>query len=145
VDRIRRRLKTFVWVALLAFVGLAVAPTISRAIRNGDEPLSHDGHSHEQMAAMASASAHHHHGHDHSDGGAPPAPTPGQHEHSIDHCVMCVVAGWAFALAATPPEVDVRDAAETEVLGSTTAPPRWRDDWSPATSRGPPSIAWTSR
>jgi hypothetical protein len=140
VDRFRRRLKTFASIALVAFAGLAVAPTISRALLLGDGALPHDTASPLQMAAIEAAPAHHHHhhGHDHGEGATPP---PAEHRHSLDHCAICLVAGCAVAFNATPHAFAVHDVGSEQVTPPASVVPRWSDDWSPATSRGPPPIA----
>jgi hypothetical protein len=140
VDRFRRQLKKFAWVALLAFVGLAVAPTISRAIHLGDgaQLLAAGGNLH--PAGMGSTAAHHHHGAGHPDGSTAP-PSPAGHQHSLDHCAMCLVAACAFALGVAPPVLAVQTIGDEQVITPTSAAPRFSDDWSPATSRGPPSSA----
>jgi hypothetical protein len=138
VDRFRRRLKAFASIALVAFVGLALAPTISRTLLLDDGALLHGASSDQQMAAMAPTPAHHHHGHDHHTGStsAPPA----EHRHSLDHCAMCLVAACAFAFDATPPAFAVQDVGHRHVACPVDVVPRWSDEWSPATSRGPPFI-----
>jgi hypothetical protein len=137
VDRFRRRLKAFASIALLAFVGLALAPTISRALLLGDGAPPHGAGSEQQMAGMAPA--HHHHGNDHHAGFTPPHPA--EHGHSLDHCAMCLVAACAVAFDATPPAFAVQDIDHRHVACPGDVVPRWSDDWSPATSRGPPFIA----
>ncbi|HEY2190453.1 MAG TPA: DUF2946 family protein [Caldimonas sp.] len=137
MDRFRRRLKALASIALVAFVGLALAPTISRALLLGDSAPPHGAGSEQQMAGMAPA--HHHHGHDHQAGFTPPPPA--EHRHSLDHCAMCLVAGCAFAFDATPQAFAVQDVGREHVTLAASVVPRWNDDWSPATSRGPPFIA----
>ncbi|MEO8922882.1 MAG: DUF2946 family protein [Caldimonas sp.] len=135
MDRYRRKLKKFVWVTLWAFAGLAVAPTISRTIHLGDGADQSAGASdHEQMAAMGPELEPHHH--DSSSEGS--AQHPAGHSHSLDHCGMCVVAAFAFALASSPPAVAASAPVHDPVVESATAAPRPRDDWSPASWRGPP-------
>jgi hypothetical protein len=137
VDRFRRRLKTFASIALVAFAGLALAPTISRALLLRDEAPPHAPGAHHQIGAMEPAPAHHHHG-DHHDGATPP---PAEHRHSLDHCALCLVAACAVAFDATPHAFTVHDGGRERVAPPASVVPRWSDDWSPATSRGPPFIA----
>jgi hypothetical protein len=136
VDRFRRRLKAFASIALLAFVGLALAPTISRALLLGDGGPVHGASRPRQMAAMHPAPTHHHHGHDDHGADTPPA----EHRHSLDHCAMCLVAACAVAFDATPPAFAVQEVDHPHVACWGDVVPRWNDDWSPATSRGPPLI-----
>ena len=134
MDRLRRNLKEFVWVALLAFAGLAIAPTISRAIHLGAEPEEPAGMSSQApMAVMGAEHAHHH--------AAPstdPSPRSGGHSHSLDHCAMCVVAACAYALASIVPLVALSPVVHKGVQRLVGATPRLRQDWSPAIPRGPP-------
>ena len=135
----RRKLKEFVWIALLAFVGLAVAPTISRAIHLGKAGWAGGGIGHQQIAAAGSGSAAHH-GHHH---GTSRQPSDGlaDHRHSLDHCGLCVVAAHGFALAAEPPARSAFQVAFGPAIEAVIVTPPLRDDWSPATSRGPPARA----
>ncbi len=123
------------WVTLWAFVGLAVAPTISRAIHLGDGagPWSGAG-GHEHMAGMSPGLESHND--DSSSEGS--ARHPAGHSHSLDHCGMCVIAAFAFALASSPPSVAASTPIHDSVVESATSAPRPRDDWAPASSRGPP-------
>ena len=134
MNRLRRKVKEFVWVALLAFAGLAVAPTISRAIHMGAELEEPAGtSSNAPMAAMGSEHAHHH---------AVPSTEPSQHSgghsHSLAHCAMCVVAACAYALGPTAPSVATSPVVHEDVHLSVGATPRLRQDWLPAGPRGPP-------
>lgn len=139
MDRFRRRLKAFASIALVAFVGLALAPTISRALLPGDGALRHGAGGDPQMAAMEPAPAHHHHGHDHHAGFTPPPPA--EHRHSLDHCGMCLVAACAVAFDAMPPVFAVQRVNHRHFACPGDVFPRWSDDWSPASPRGPPFIA----
>ena len=134
MNRLRRNLKEFVWVALLAFAGLAVAPTISRAIQLGaelEEPADTSGTA--PMAARGSEHSHHH-----AVPATDPSPRSGGHSHSIDHCAMCIVAASAYALGSTAPSVATSPVVHEGVHFSVGATPRLRQDWSPAAPRGPP-------
>ena len=133
MHRLRRKLKEFVWVALVACVALAVVPTISRAIHAG---LVH-GSAGSDHASMFAMSGHAHH-HDHAP--APnPAPPSGSHTHSLDQCEMCLVAAGAFALAPAAPSIVAAAGFDGSEDRWVALPPRLRDDWSPAAPRGPPN------
>lgn len=134
MDRLRRKLKEFVWVALLAFAGLAVAPTISRAIHLGADPEVPAGMS--GQAPMAATGAEH--AHHHAAPATDPSPRSGGHSHSLDHCAMCIVAACAYALASIAPSAAPSPIVHKGVQLSVGATPRLRQDWSPASPRGPP-------
>lgn len=134
---IRRRLRASTWIALVAIAGLAVGPTISRLTLPAAEAAPAMDH-----AAMDHASMHHaamHHATMHE---APlPMPTPPAHSHTLDHCALCVVALFAFAVAPPPPLVAASANAWRPV-----APPRvagispCRATWSSIGARGPPAL-----
>ncbi len=134
MERLRSKLKEFVWVALLAFAGLAAAPTISRAIHLGagpEEPAGLMGQA--PIAAIGVEHAHHH-----ASPLTDPSPHSGGHSHSIDHCAMCVVATCAYALASIAPEMGTSPGVQECMDLPVDATPRLRQDWSPASLRGPP-------
>ena len=122
---IRRRLHACTWIALLAIAGLAVGPTISRLTLPAVEaPLAM------HHVAMHDAAMH-----------EAPSPTPPAHSHALDHCALCVLALFAFAIAPPPPLV----AAPADAWRP-LAPPRLahvspcRDTWSSIGARGPPAL-----
>jgi hypothetical protein len=134
VTAIRLRLKTFTWLALVTICGLALGPSISRALAathaadamslGGDCPV----HSH--LAASLPG---------HTDHPGGPSPSPD----SLDCCGLCAVA--ASPLAAIDPFVSALVFAEiSSVLllpGDATARSAQRTPWSAAAPRGPPPRA----
>jgi hypothetical protein len=144
---IRRRLRACTWLALVVMGLLAVGPTVSRlTLPEVAAPLAMD-HAAMHHAAMggdavamaggaAMPAAHHHHLQAPASLPAPPA-----HSHSLEHCALCVVALFAFAVAPPPPTVATPAAAPLPVaLPRDRGISPGRDTWSPIGSRGPPAL-----
>src|SRR5450432_4143258 len=78
---VRRRLRAFAWLGILAIIALAAGPTVSRLL----------------LPAADAGSAHHHHQHSAmASGTAPAAPHAPAHEHALEHCGLCLLAAHAF-------------------------------------------------
>jgi hypothetical protein len=146
---IRRRLRSCTWLAVVAMTLLALGPTISRlTLPEAGTPLAPAGtaphrtsHRGDALAmangaAMPAGHTHHHH----VPAGDDEPQLPAQ-PHPLEHCALCVVALFAFAVALSAPTL-----AAPLVAAATVALPRergtflGRDTWSPATSRGPPAL-----
>jgi hypothetical protein len=154
---IRRHLRACTSIALVAIALLAVGPTISRlTLPEVTMPLAAD------RVAMHQAATHHapldgtaavmvdgiaiaavHAGHHAPEEPAgAPTPAPPAHQHTLEHCALCVVALFAVAVAPPPPSVVVPAAAPLSVAISRHAGiAPGRDTWSPTGSRGPPAFA----
>jgi len=137
---IRRRLHACTWVALLAIVGLAVGPTISRltwhpvdappAMRHAAMDHAAMGHAPMHHAAMLHAAMH-----------EAPLPTSPAHSHTLDHCALCVVALFAFAVAPPPPQVAApADAWRPFAPPCAADSAPCRGTWSSIGARGPPAL-----
>lgn len=135
MDSWRRRSRSCAAVALLSVLALALGPTVSRLSLPARDALPapahhphHAHHGHAAMAAMADARP-----------GEMPAPA---HQHSLDHCALCVLAAHAFTFFQEAPRlgacVEIAHPAARQVAA---ALPRLRLDWNPASSRGPPAIS----
>ncbi|HZW73167.1 MAG TPA: hypothetical protein VFF43_06445, partial [Caldimonas sp.] len=143
------------WLALLASASLAIGPTVSRLTLpeaggprspdpvHGDHVAMHHAamHGHAlamaDATAMASAAAHH----DHLSAAQTPLQPPPAHSHTLEHCALCVVALFAFAVARPPPSVAMAATPPLPVaLPRLRDIPRGRDTWSPIGSRGPPAV-----
>jgi hypothetical protein len=130
---VRRRLRLYAWLALLAIAALAICPTVSRV-------FAPDGSAAPPLLGTGAAHAHHHH-HDGTMQAAttPVAPHVPSHQHSLEHCGFCVLAAHAFAVAPAPTAMLASsDCGRRAEIGRAPAVPRLRCDWSPASSRGPP-------
>jgi len=154
---IRRHLRACTSIALVAIALLAVGPTISRlTLPEATTPLTAD------RVAMHHATMHHapvdgaavvmvdwiamravhadHHAPEEPAGA--PLPAPPAHQHTLEHCALCVVALFAFAVAPPPPSLAAPAAAPLPVASSRSAGiAPGRDTWSPTGSRGPPALA----
>jgi Protein of unknown function (DUF2946) len=142
VTAFRDRIKSLVWLALLAMCGVALGPSISRMLSQpaSASPASmHEHHmdmashghtdmgSHAQMMAGAKA--------DHSD-------APADSSCFLDCCALCAVAAspftgvavfvalWLPVERAAPPQAD-----------HSSAQPDERELWSSASPRGPPPLS----
>jgi hypothetical protein len=154
---IRRHLHACTWIALAAIAVITVGPTISRltlpeaaAPSAADRAALHPATMHHapvgdaavamgHAVAMPAAQAHHHHSE--APAGAPP-PAPPAHRHTLEHCALCVVALFAFAVAPPPPSLTAPMATALRVALSRHAGiAPGRDTWSPTGSRGPPALA----
>jgi hypothetical protein len=134
VNAIRKRLKTFTWVALLAMCGLAFGPSISRALAPMNGPSSMALHADCPEHAHLARNAPVHPGHS----GAP-SPSPD----TLDCCGLCAVAASPFAaIDFFVPALRSRETASAPFrLGDAAALPAQRDLWSTAVPRGPPPHA----
>jgi hypothetical protein len=156
MDAMRRRLRACTWLALVAMALIALGPTISRlTLPEVAAPMAMD-HAAMRHAAMhdrvdgdalaladSSATPAGHHKHHYPPAAkSPPPPAPPAHTHTLEHCSLCVVALFAFAVAPPPPSVVTPAVAPLPI-----ALPRdggispGRDTWSPIGSRGPPALA----
>jgi Protein of unknown function (DUF2946) len=133
VSALRYRLRSFVWVALIAMCGVALGPTISRAL--GPVATSSDGMSahcmemgsHMQMPKGAPA--------EHSHG-------PGHSSNPLDCCALCAVAASPFTgVAVFLPQLAAGEAAPPPPADRSGAGPHQRALWSSAAPRGPPSLS----
>jgi hypothetical protein len=133
VTALRYRLKSFVWVALLAMCGVALGPTISRALEpvamNPDGMPAHcvEMGSDMQMPMGASTGRSH---------------EPGRSPKLFDCCALCAVAASPFAgvavfIARLPQAQDVPPPPADRSI----ARPDQRELWSSAAPRGPPSAS----
>jgi Protein of unknown function (DUF2946) len=130
---VRRRFKLLARLALIAMLGLALGPTVSRALhaaRAADAPV------HE------AAEPHHHHDASGLHGSAHHTSQPAGGAHDpLDHCGLCAVAGSPCSPSA-PPHLPAADVAcsrvpATRILSRGRPRPRW----SRARPRGPPVAA----
>jgi hypothetical protein len=156
----RQRLRRLTWLALTVMLGLALAPTVSRALS-----WSAAGHAPAALAAVAAtehadcdnantavptpamlpapesaeASAQRsepaHHGHHGGGGNAEP------HDH-LNHCPLCGVAATAWTVAPPAPAWDAlpHNAAQ-QALPACDAAPCGFGAWSAHQPRGPPGQA----
>lgn len=119
---LRRQLRACTWIAILAIFGLALAPTISRAMSaGGGAPWS----------AICSTA------------GTPAAPDDGASGHAghvLDHCALCAVAAAPMGLPPAAAVLVLPDLAEhvAELFGLA---PRPLFAWAAAQPRGPPSLS----
>ena len=153
---IRRRLRTCAWLALLSIMALSVGPTVSRLLLPAGVAFMSGSASrslYEQSIGDATASLHvmgsAHQYHDDMAIVAAKAPKPSHppaHEHALEHCGLCLLAAHAFTFVQERPEVTAFAECTRAVLDRIArSVPRLRCDWSPASSRGPPSpglIPW---
>jgi len=134
VTALRYRLKSLVWLALLAMFGVALGPSISRALGPVATPGPHEHH----MAAGA---------HPHTMGGVPTHPA--EHSHGstdpsclLDCCALCAVAASPFSgVAVSVPQLAAVDRAAAPPADRSAASPDERELWSSASPRGPPSLS----
>jgi len=147
VTALRHRLKSFVWVALLAICGVALGPTISRTlglamVHAGDAAgqrmdtgahaamvgMDHRAH----MAHMASAARQ-----------APaedPSNGPGHSSCVLDCCALCAVAASPFtSVALFVPVWSAAESVATAPADRSRARPDQRAPWPRAAPRGPPA------
>jgi len=136
VASFRYRLKTFVWLALVAMCGLAIGPTISRALGAGSVDSGSMHAMHADCPEMAS------HSHMAADGEGHRSGHPGTPGHSsnvLDCCALCAVASSPFAIVAVVvPELSPAGGASGPVLDRSGTRPEQRELWSTAVPRGPP-------
>ncbi len=152
----RQSLRRFVWLALIAMLGLALAPAVSRALS-----VLHTGHralaasaalqatSHEEcddaaasnsetaqtFAAATPAAVAQHAGHGAHDNGA-----AGDHDH-LNHCPLCGIAATAWSVAPAAPCWAVQPHAATRVaLPAYDAAQRSVETWPAHRPRGPPNF-----
>jgi len=115
-------------------VGLAVAPTVSRALA--------------WQAGGMGAGMHHAHAHDHGAmhgehraAGPGGDSVPSHHSHTLDHCELCAVAAAACVHVPTVVAAIAAPAyAQLRVARVAGLPPRSRDVWPAAAARGPPRL-----
>ncbi|MGZ3197991.1 MAG: DUF2946 family protein [Caldimonas sp.] len=143
VRALRRRLRGFVWLCLIAMAGLAIAPTISRALlpEHPDSALPQAIaalHSTEDPSLQPHAAGHHVHHHAAADSAGSP---PSHHQHSLDHCALCAIAASAWTLDSVLAGPVVDSFAPDTQVPTPGAPPARRLERLPATWRGPPSLA----
>jgi hypothetical protein len=149
---IRRRLRVFTWVALLAMVAIALGPTISRLtvpeepsrgdVFALDVPVDHGAMHRAAMSTGAIDAQHRHVGVIAATAAPASPPTSPPHCHTLERCALCAVAASAFAVAPPPPTVMAVATVRRQVavLAERGLVPG-RSPWSPATSRGPPALA----
>ena len=121
VQTIRRQLQRLTWLALVAMLGLALAPTVSNALSaaNASAP----------WADICST----------AEGGSSPA-APGDLGH-LQHCPLCCQL--AGVLGMPPADVVPLAAPGRQAQGPvpTTAVPRAPRAWAAAQPRGPPALS----
>lgn len=132
---IRRRFRSLAWVAIVAMFGLAIGPSISRALAadaSGTMAMGMTclGMGHEHMAMRMHGSS------------LPQPGTPAHAPDSLDCCALCAVASTPLAAVGFfVPEMGVVAIASVAPLERAAAPPWHRELWSTAVPRGPPSFA----
>ncbi len=153
----RQTLRRFTWLALTAMLGLALAPTVSRALsamhpaqgasvamatlaasqhEDCDEAARPTSDAPLADAPAAGAPLAHHAAHDPHGSG-----TAGDHDH-LNHCPMCGIAATAWSVAPAPPLWGIAPhTAERQALPVRDAAPRGFDAESAHRPRGPPSLA----
>jgi Protein of unknown function (DUF2946). len=147
----RRYLRAWTWLALVSIVGLAVGPTVSRLVLPSGGPFEHWSGAYArspfQKTSLTTSpsgtdpSHHHHHDIASGTGSAPAEGNLPTHDHALEHCGLCVVAAHAFTFVQQwPALVALRQQARPLNASIATRLPRLRSDWSPASSRGPPSL-----
>jgi len=130
----RHRVKSFVWVALVAMCGLAFGPSISRALGGGAMGA---GAMHADCAGMGA----HAHMSTTAAGGRTESPKP-QSSDPTDCCALCVVAASALAtLSFTVPKWKLAEVARVSPTDFSSARPARRDLWSRAVPHGPPFVS----
>jgi hypothetical protein len=147
---VRRRLRLYVWLALLSITALAICPTVSRMVLpDGFVQYDHVAQASGDTRAVATAELPHEagaaHDHRHHHVGTvetvpmPVSTHPPSHHHTLEHCGFCVLAAHAFAVAPVAAEVLVSsDCGRRPYNRGVLTVPRLRCDWSPGSSRGPP-------
>jgi Protein of unknown function (DUF2946) len=132
-------LKSCVWVALIAILGVALGPSISRALApaalhaSGATAQRMDMAAHAHMGHMApmAASAQ-------PDSGAHPD-APGHSSCLLDCCALCAVAASPFAAVALfVPVWSATESAARPPADRSQARPDPRAAWPRASPRGPP-------
>lgn len=157
----RLRLRRLTWLALSVMLGLALAPTVSRA-----SSALHTGH---ESAVLAAASGHAEHAAcDEADAGTPtrsavsapdtdavPAQVAAHSSHShhggggtaephdhLNHCPLCGVAATAWTVAPPAPVWGAVPHGDLQrALPARDTTPCGRDAWSDHQPRGPPAHA----
>jgi len=136
VHAIRLRLKTLAWVALVAMVGLALGPSISRALAANApgfvavhvSPMEMGPHAH-AAAGMTGGHIHHH-------------DTPTSPSDTLECCALCALASSALAIVVfVAPDLERGDPATVPEPRHAVATPRAREFWSSPAPRGPPLLA----
>lgn len=131
---LRYRLKSFVWLALFAMFGVALGPSISRALG----PVAVTGTHEHHMAAGA---------HPHAMAGVPAHPADHSHDSTdpsclLDCCALCAVAASPFSsVAVSIPQLAAVDRAAPPPADRSAVSPDERELWSSASPRGPPSLS----
>jgi hypothetical protein len=146
---VRRRLRACAWLALLSIAALAFGPTVSRILLPaGDASMSGaEAHARAQpaMGAATASALVHQHQYDMAMGRAMAArekPHVPMHEHTLEHCGLCLLAAQAFTFVHDQPALGAFVECTRAMLAPVApAVPRPRSDWSPASSRGPPPHA----
>ena len=137
-------------MALIAVLGLALGPTVSRLLlpsaaaleQTSATPTSAPGQHDQPTTESGTTDSLHHHHHQLARGlgSAPPAGNRPAHDHALEHCGLCLVAAHAFTFTQELPELLVFLEPAQRVTGAIALRlPRLRSDWSPASSRGPPT------
>jgi hypothetical protein len=134
VTALRYRLKSFVWLALLAMFGVALGPSISRALGPvaaagmHEHPVEMGSHSH-MMGGVQAHPAEHSHG-------------PADSSCLLDCCALCAVAASPCTSVATfVPHWLPTEPAAAPPADRSSAKPDERELWSSAAPRGPPPLA----
>jgi len=134
VTALRYRLKSIAWLALLAMCGLAVGPSISRAL-GADAMASDSVHAHcMEMGAHAQMAA---------DAQGLPVEQPGTPARNsgkfLDCCALCAVAATPFSIVAVVvPQWSPPENASAPLLDHSGARPAAAELWPSAAPRGPP-------
>jgi len=137
----RQQLRRFTWLALIAMLGLALAPAVSRALAHRESAAAHPlatagvatGHADCDEADAASPALHPAAHGQHGSG------TGLGHDH-LDHCPMCGIAATAWAFAPAAPAWaghpgGVARSAPARADAVAPAANAWPAHW----SRGPPA------
>jgi hypothetical protein len=133
VNHLRRQFRSFSWIALLAIFGLALAPTISRALVHAQggssawaEVCTPQGTKRVSASLTGEAST--------------PAPATSSAAH-LDHCPLCGLAAAAFAPPPAPAGLPLVLGPESLTPALFLHAPAPQFAWAAPPLRGPPALS----
>jgi hypothetical protein len=127
--KMAKRQTLHIWIAMLAILFSALAPTVSHALAAGNgsavalEMCTVDGYKVVKAAEPDSGKA------------------PAKAAHGMEHCAFCAAHGGSFALTGSPSVILVMDIGRDIYPPLFYAAPHSLHAWSAANPRAPPFLA----
>jgi hypothetical protein len=142
VTAFRYRLKSLVWLALLAMCGVALGPTISRMLSHPGSASPAGVHEHAMDMGLHAHMDISSHAHVMAGAEADRSGAPADSSSFLDCCSLCAVAASAFTVVAVfvAQWLPVERTAPPQAYASSARPDE-RELWSNGSPRGPPSLS----